>query len=74
MSRMNGIVPPACAKPLGRYVQAGESVVDRAVRFEKRVQSDNAIEKEVALRRECSGKTEKDNGKTLAKPLERGKI
>ena len=31
---MNCIVPPACAKPLGRCVQAGDSVVDKTVKIE----------------------------------------
>ena len=35
IARPNGSGSPACAKPLGRYVQAGDSAVEKAVRTKK---------------------------------------
>jgi len=52
---------------------SGDSVVEKAVRFEKRVQSDNAVEKAAISKRECSWKRKKDKGKTC-KAVRAGKI
>jgi len=35
IARPNLCEPPACVKPLGRYVQAGDSAVDKEVKIEK---------------------------------------
>jgi hypothetical protein len=41
---MNCIVPPACAKPLGRYLQAGDSAVDNDSRLDDFVVRQNITE------------------------------
>ena len=52
---------------------SGENGVDKAVSFEKRVQSDNAVEKVAVPIRKCSGTAKKDKGKAC-KAVRAGKI